>query len=438
MEKTKLRIRNYVSHQPSWFFALYASLVAFLTYSCMYAFRKPFTIGEFQGLIFLGTDYKIWLITAQVLGYTLSKFIGIKFIAELKASQRALSVLLLIGFAEFSLFLFYLVPPPFNFVFMFFNGLPLGIIWGIVFSYLEGRTVTEVLGAALSVSFIIASGVVKSAGKMVMINFHVSEFAMPFVTGLIFLIPLVIALFLLDCIPLPTVEDETKRAKREPMDRNRRIAFINEFLPGIVMLVAIYIFLTIFRELRDNFAVELWKSIGFTDNPAIFTQAEIPVALFTLGSLAMVAFIKNNYRALQVILYFIAFGFLVVCFAAILFHFGLISGMAWMIATGTGLYLGYVPFNAFLYERFIATFRIVGNIGFIMYVSDAFGYLGSLGVVFYKNFGSPDVSWIDFFIGTGIWLSIPGILLIAATLFYFEKKHNVNKSILTNEYKYAS
>jgi hypothetical protein len=65
----------------------------------MYAFRKPFTVAEFAGLRFLGIDYKIWLVMAQTAGYTLSKFFGIKFIAELRNKNRTLILLKFIGIA---------------------------------------------------------------------------------------------------------------------------------------------------------------------------------------------------------------------------------------------------------------------------------------------------------------------------------------------------
>ena len=84
-----------------------------------------------------------------------------------------------------------------------------------------------------------------------------------------------------------------------------------------------------------------------------------------------------------------------------------------MIVVGIGLYLGYVPFNAFLYERLISSFKYVSNIGFVIYVSDAFGYLGSLGVTFYKNFFSSQIRWIDFFSEAGLGLSVLGLRIFA-------------------------
>ncbi len=114
-------------------FVLHASLAAFGTYFCMYAFRKPFSVASFEGLTYFGINYKILLVIAQVVGYALSKFVGIKVISELRPNRRLHYLIALIALAEISLLLFALVPAPYNIAFMFLNGLPLGMIWGIVF-----------------------------------------------------------------------------------------------------------------------------------------------------------------------------------------------------------------------------------------------------------------------------------------------------------------
>ncbi|MFX8554498.1 DUF5690 family protein, partial [Acinetobacter baumannii] len=75
------------------------------------------------------------------------------------------TILFLLFAAWLTLFCFAVVPVPYNFIFMFLNGLPLGMIWGLVFSYLEGRTFTDLMGAILATSFIFASGFAKFVGK---------------------------------------------------------------------------------------------------------------------------------------------------------------------------------------------------------------------------------------------------------------------------------
>ncbi|MAZ65185.1 MAG: hypothetical protein CMG51_02520, partial [Candidatus Marinimicrobia bacterium] len=59
-------------------------MAAFSTYFCMYAFRKPFSAASYEGLQFLNTsfDLKTVLVTSQIIGYALSKMIGIKVVSE--------------------------------------------------------------------------------------------------------------------------------------------------------------------------------------------------------------------------------------------------------------------------------------------------------------------------------------------------------------------
>jgi len=121
--------------------------MAFCLYTCVYAFRKTFSVATFDGLAYAGISYKVWLVMFQVVGYALSKFAGIKLISELKATSRAIGIVLMVLIAGISWLFFAIVPPPFNIVFLFTNGFPLGLVWGMIFGYMEGRRYTEVLGA---------------------------------------------------------------------------------------------------------------------------------------------------------------------------------------------------------------------------------------------------------------------------------------------------
>ena len=281
-----------------------ASLAAFGAYFCMYAFRKPFAVATFEHLSVLGIDYKILLIIAQVLGYMLSKFIGIKVISELKSKQRLTYLLALIGISEIALLLFGFVPQPYNILFMFLNGLPLGMIWGIVFSYLEGRKFTEILGVILCTSFIVSSGVVKSIGLYVMVSWEVSQFWMPAVTGALFLIPLVFFARLLETISPPTPEDESLRVARVPMDKTARKEVLKQFALPLFILILFYVSLTAFRDLRDNYARELWDSLGYAGDIAVYSTSELAVALLVLIILASVYAIKDNLKALLISVYY--------------------------------------------------------------------------------------------------------------------------------------
>ena len=290
------KITNWLTRQPTFHFALYVSFSAFCLYTCIFALRKAFGVATYEGLTFAGHSFKVWMVVFQVVGYMLSKFIGIKVVSELNPSSRAKGILLMTGIASVAWLFFAITPAPYSLLFLFFNGLPLGMVWGMVFGYLEGRKTTEVLGAALSVSFIFSSGLAKTMGGVLMSDWGVSELWMPFATCVLFYPPLVVFLFLLNKIPPPTREDELLRTKRQPMTGAERKKFTYTFLPGLVLLILSYMLLTAYRDFRDNFSAEIWKSLGITD-PKIFTQTEALVSFIVLVVIASLMVIKNNFKA---------------------------------------------------------------------------------------------------------------------------------------------
>lgn len=403
-------------------FILYSAFVSFGTYFCMYAFRKPFTVATFENMVFMGVDFKILLIIAQVIGYMLSKFIGIKLISELPANRRLPYLLGMIGLAEICLVAFAAMPKPFNIVMLFLNGLSLGMIWGIVFSYLEGRKFTEILGVALCSSFIVSSGAVKSVGLLVLNEMHVSESWMPAVTGAFFLVPFASFAFLLNRIPEPSREDIALRAKRVPMTKENRKKLVGKFLFPLVILVFFYICLTALRDFRDNFSREIWDAVGYAGDASIYTLAEIPVAFFVLVLLGSMSLVKKNKKAFIYYHYLLIFGAMMMCLATFTYQTQLISPLTWMVLVGFALYICYVPFNGIFFDRMIAAFRINGNAGFLIYIADAFGYLGSVTVLLYKNFGQGDLSWLEFFVNSTYIVALLGLVVAALSLGYFTSK----------------
>jgi MFS family permease len=375
-------------------------------------------------------------VIAQTIGYTLSKFYGIRFIAELKGERRQWHILRFIGAGWAALFFFAIIPPPFNMMFLVMNGFALGVIYGLVFSYLEGRRSTEVLGAVLATSFIFASGFSQSAGKYMLLNFGVSEWWMPFATGAVFLPPTIFFTWLLGKTPKPDVKDVTERTARLPMTKRERRAFVQTFFPGLMMLIFTYVLLTIIRDYRSNFAADIWKELGQGNNAAVFTQSELPASLVTLILLGMLVLVKNNQRALLINHLIIAAGFALSIFTTLLYKNGSLSSFWWMTLVGVGMYMGYVPFNAMLFDRLIASFKYVGNAGFLIYLADSFGYLGSDAVLLTKSFLKLDVSWSNFFESMVLVLSAVGLVLIGFSAIYFRSKFSLNK-IDTGELRYV-
>jgi len=408
--------------------AIFASFVTFLTYASVYAYRKPFTVGAFTNFhSVFGIPYKDFLVITQVIGYMLSKFYGIKFIAELKHVGRGKMILLLVGISWLALLLFAVVAAPYNIIFLLINGFPLGMIWGIVFSYVEGRKATDFIGACLAVSFIFSSGFVKSVGKYLQVSFHVSDLWVGFDTGLVFIIPLLLFVFLLEKIPPPSEDDIAKRILRLPMTGSERRRFFAQFRFGLVVLIVLYVFLTLFRDIRDNFAADIWREMGFGNEPSVFTATEIPITIIVLIMIGSMILIRNNKKALIITHFIIVAGFALAGVSSWMFIHHQLSPFRWMTLVGLGLYLGYIPFNCILFERLIATFRNGGNVGFLIYVADSFGYLGSVVVIISKSVVNSKLPWATVYSNGVVFLSVAGTIGTLVALYYFNKKFSAGK-----------
>lgn len=409
--------------------ALYAAFVSFGTYVFIFGFRKSFTVCTFEGLTFGPIAFKTALVISQMLGYLLAKFYGIKFISGLKKVDRYKIIFLLTGVSWLAWLLFAIVPAPYNVTFLFLNGFPLGMLWGVVFSYVEGRKTTDFIGAALAVSFIFSSGWVKSVGAWLIEKYHITEFWVPFFTGLVFALPLALFVYGLEKVPPPSPEDESLRTKRIPMTALDRKQLLMQYLPGIIAFIAIYLFATIFRDIKDNFSAEMWKELGYGSKPAVFTQTETPVTIFILLIIASVVIIKNSFKALMVAHVLIIVGFIIAGGSTYFFTEGVLDPFWWMIWVSLGLYLVYIPFNSIYFDRLIAAFSMKGNAGFLIYLADAVGYVGSVSVMLVKEGMSLEIKWTAFFSQNVMMLSFVGVFITIYAMYYFFLKRKTKSLV---------
>eukprot|EP01035_Chromulina_nebulosa_P055489 gene55489-76038_t len=177
--------------------------------------------------------------------------------------------------------------------------------------------------------------------------------------------------------------------------------------------------LTAFRDLRDNFAAEIWQALGYGDAASVFTASEGPVAALSLVTMGVLIAVKNNGRALLLMHGVILAGFAILGGSTLAFQHGLLSPIAWMIAGGAGLYLAYTPFNAMLFDRMIACSGTVATAGFLIYVADASGYLGSVILLLVRNFAAVDLPWLPFFVGAAYATSLAGLVLVTGAAILF-------------------
>jgi hypothetical protein len=398
-----------------------AALAAFSTYFCMYAFRKPFTAATYEGLEFGGASLKAALIIAQISGYMLSKFIGIRVVSEMPRHYRAAAIVGLIVTAELALVGFAFLPMSMKVPMLFLNGLPLGMVFGLVLAFLEGRQQTEALSAALCASFIVSSGVVKSVGQWMIVDWQVDEFQMPMLTGIFFLAPLLIAVWFLNRTPLPDASDRALRAERGVMYRHQRREFIAAYWPGLVLLTFVYITLTVVRTVRDDFGVEIWRDLGVDSAPEVFAYAETTVAIVVTGLIALTVLIRSNVQAIRATVIGMTVAFALVIAASLLQGWQMLSPFTFMVCCGIGLYVPYVAFHTTVFERLIAVSNRPCNLGFLMYLADSFGYLGYVGILLLRSLTDPPQQVLPAFRSALTVAALLAIAALAGAVYYFQR-----------------
>jgi len=397
---------------------VWAIIAAFGTYFCMYGFRKPFTAAAYEGGSWLGWDEKSVLVTSQILGYMVSKFIGIRVISQMPPGRRVISLLGLIGIAELALIGFGSFPSPWQVVPLFVNGLMLGMVFGLVLGFLEGRRATEALTAGLCASFILADGATKSVGLW-LLEQGVTERWMPAAAGGLFTLPLLLFAWMLSRIRPPNADDQQHRMPRHPMGPAERHAFVTRFGLPLAMLVLAYLLVTVVRSLRADFAPELWRGLGVDLVPSTFSVSEWWVGLGVFLVSGLGALIRSNRRALLTALVVSAVGGLLMAAAVWLIRQQAISPLSFMIMLGIGLYLPYVAMHTAIFDRMIAVTRQPSNLGFLMYIADAFGYLGYVAVILGRHWLAELNDITSLVLWLGLVVGVVNLLLFGAAGVYF-------------------
>lgn len=374
---------------------LWAGGAALLSYSLVYALRKPYTAASFEGLTFMGSDYKVAVTTIQILGYVIAKFFGIKIISELKKENRFRFFVGSAILAELALVGFGLLEAPYNVAAMFVNGLSLGCMWGVIFSFIEGRKVTDILASLLGVSMVFSSGVAKSFGLFAMNEMQIDQFWMPAVIGG-FALPLLVFMgYMLKRLPQPTAEDIALRNERVVLDGKGRVALFRKYAPILTLLFIGNFMLLVLRDIKEDFLVNILDMSN--QSSWLFARIDTIVTLIILGIFALFAFFRSNIRALLWLMTLVIAGCLTMTYVS--FHYETLDlkPVPWLFIQSLSLYIAYLTFQTIFFDRFIACFRIKGNVGFFIALIDFIGYLGTVTLLSTKEFLNIELEWFALF-----------------------------------------
>ena len=107
--------------------------------------------------------------------------------------------------------------------------------------------------------------------------------------------------------------------------------------------------------------------------------------------------VRSNIKVLCLLLVLVTCGTATLGFVAFNYDGLQLPPMTWLFLQSLSLYTVYLSFQTLFFERFIACFRIKGNVGFFIVTLDFIGYTGTVVVLVFKEFFNPDINWLDFY-----------------------------------------
>ena len=122
------------------------------------------------------------------------------------------------------------------------------------------------------------------------------------------------------------------------------------------------------------------------------------LGLVTCGT-ATLSFLAFNYSALQ------------------------LQPMTWLFLQSLSLYTVYLSFQTLFFERFIACFKIRGNVGFFIVLTDFLGYTGTILVLVLKEFVGTRLDWAVFYNQLAGYVGIFCCATFVASFVYLRQRY---------------
>ena len=132
-------------------------------------------------------------------------------------------------------------------------------------------------------------------------------------------------------------------------------------------------------------------------SPWLFAKIDSVVTLIILVVFGLMVFVKDNLKALSILFGLIIMGMIVMSVVSFGQERFQLSPVVWLFVQSLCLYIAYLTFQTIFFDRFIACFKIHGNVGFFIVTTDFLGYTGTVLVLVLKEFCNPHIDWAVFY-----------------------------------------
>lgn len=204
-----------------------------------------------------------------------------------------------------------------------------------------------------------------------------------------------------------------------------------EIIPAVYAYIdyafAANLLLTIQRDVKEDFIVCIIDVS--TISSWAFAQIDSIATLVLLATFALLATTYDHLKVLCILLILSTLGMGTLAFLGINFHHINLPTTIWLFGQSLCLDMAYLSFQTIFFERFIACFKIRGNVGFFIITIDFVGYLGTLALLLFKEFYASHIDWQSFYNHMSFWIGIVCCIAFMGSFVYMIQAKKRKQSI---------
>src|SRR5699024_5536304 len=149
-------------------------------------------------------------------------------------------------------------------------------------------------------------------------------------------------------------------SNRLPLNGRQRKELFIDFMPFLVLLFVANLMLVVLRDIKEDFLVKIIDMSG--QSSWLFAQIDTIVTLIILALFGAMVFVKSNIKVLVVLLGLVILGTAAMSFISFNYDSLQLNAITWLFAQSLCLYVAYLCFQSIFFDRFIACFKIKGNV----------------------------------------------------------------------------
>jgi hypothetical protein len=373
--------------------ALVLGCVAFSFYTSLYFIKTSLFAARWDGQLWRGIELKTALALSQSLGYLVGKLPAAILVPTLDLPQLPRAALVVLWSSGALTVCAGLAPGTLGVPCSALAAVFLASGWSLVVRFTEGRARTDAIVSVVSISWISASGLVKSVGALLM-QIGLSEGLMVVACTLGGTAAATAAAIAMGAQPRPSAADEVLRGKRQRIVSIRAdgARLLSRHGVGIGLTTLAYALCGTLRVFRDLFLPELFAELGADGRPEAFVFSEAALALLVSAAVGCFSRVADNWRALNAILALAIAGMCLVSVATLAWRARVLGGLAWVSCVGAGVLIAYMPVGCLLYDRLLGASGEQLTTTLLVIVSDAAATAGASALLLYKQFLWPRVA----------------------------------------------